>query len=141
MTTLPPAWARRRRLLAAAFPALAALASLAWQIAGGSPPPPPPPPSDIAAFVERLAPVRAALERSGPVGYWADPGPKSARSVKEFMLTQYALAPNLVLEGTDPAWVVGNFHGAPPTAEEVRSRGLERVLDAGGGVLLYRRVR
>lgn len=136
-----PARTRWSRALATAIPALAALGSLAWQAAGGAAPPPPPPPVDIAAFERRLAPVRAALERSGPVGYWADPGPKSVRSVKEFMLTQYALAPNLVREGTDETWVVGNFHAVPPSEEEVRALGLEKVLDTGNGACLYRRVR
>lgn len=120
-----------------AVPALAALGSLAFQMAGAGQPSPPPPPVDITAFEQRLAPLRAMPELRGPVGYRTDSGPKSVQTVKEFMLTQYALAPLLVVEGTDQAWVIGNLHRTPPAVEE----GFEVAADLRNGIILYRRVR
>jgi hypothetical protein len=128
---------RFRRTIFWAVPALAALGSLALQAGGAGRPSPPPPPADVAAFEQRLAPLRTMPELRGPVGYRTDPGPKSVRTVKEFMLTQYALAPILVSEGTGHAWVVGNFHQAPPAVEE----GFEVAADLHNGIVLYRRVR
>jgi len=129
------------RVLAWAVPALAALVSLAMQSAGVGTPPPPPPPEDISAFERRLAPLRGMPELQGLVGYRTDPGPKSVQTVKEFMLTQYALAPLLVVEGTDHAWVVGNFHQTPPSADEVAREGFEVTADLHNGIVLYRRAR
>ncbi len=141
MSSPPASGVGPRRVLFLGATVLAALVSLALQITGAGQPPPPPPPTDIAAFEQRMAPLRALVGAGETVGYRTDPGPRNVRSVKEYMLTQYCLAPARVLEGTAPDRVVGNFHDLPPPEEEIAREGFTVEADFGNGVFLYRRAR
>lgn len=106
---------------------------------------------DVPISDERFAPVRAALPEHGTVGYidenvqegdiqvpsdlsklgwWTKPG------VKKYYLAQFSLAPVILVRGTEPPLVIGNFDntqvnaGTPP-------RELLPVRDFGSGIILF----
>jgi len=83
--------------------------------------------------------LRRALPANGIVGYFAEPAPldRSRDYRKHFYLTQYALAPLVVVDNTAPALVVGNFQSAVPELD-VADPTLVLVADFGDGLLLFR---
>jgi hypothetical protein len=103
-------------------------------------------PDEISTYEQRFQAVRAALPARGVVGYLGrtdpagrTPAERDASSLldfKRYLLTQYALAPVVLIESTEPDFVVGNFDPgrAPPTPAGFR---IER--DFGTGLVLFRR--
>lgn len=101
---------------------------------------------EISANEHRFAALRAELPVRGVVGYLGHPevtGPTPRDSnatallhFRRYLLAQYALAPALLIESTEPEFVVGNFDpGTAPSAPD----GLHLVRDFGDGVVLFRR--
>jgi hypothetical protein len=145
--TAPPTWARLRVRIALGLVLLYAGASaarwahhaMAWRAAAGQ--------DDISANERRFAELGALLPDTGVVGYLGDPpltaptpaGSQSAALLhfRRYLLAQYALAPALLVEGTEPGLVVGNFDSGPtpPTPAGFQ---IERAF--GDGLVLFRRV-
>jgi hypothetical protein len=139
-------WAVSRTRLGLALVLLYALASgaawlrLAASTTGRSAP------DEISTYERRFQEVRAALPARGVVGYLGrtdtagrTPAERDASSLldfKHYLLAQYALAPVVLIESTEPDFVVGNFDGgrAPSTPAGFR---IER--DFGNGLVLFRR--
>jgi hypothetical protein len=87
---------------------------------------------DIAERSDRrFAALKMALPKKGIVGYVGNSG-----SPDDYYLAQYALAPLVVDNSTDHAWVVGNFTAPAPM---IRLDDLQRVKDFGNGVMLFAR--
>ena len=103
-------------------------------------------PDEISTYELRFQELRAALPAQGVVGYLGRPDPTgptpgepdvaSLLHFKRHLLAQYALAPVLLLESTEPEFVVGNFDPGtvPPTPA-----GFRIVRDFGDGLVLFRR--
>lgn len=101
-------------------------------------------PDEISAYERRFQELRTVLPRGGTVGYLGHPDLRTALPgqglarlhFRRFLLTQYALAPVLLIQSTDPEFVVGNFdsRAVPPAP-----RGLRLIRDFGDGVVLFRR--
>jgi hypothetical protein len=103
-------------------------------------------PDEISTYERRFQGVRAALPARGVVGYLGrtdtagrTPAERDASSLldfKHYLLAQYALAPVVLIESTEPDFVVGNFDRgrAPSTPAGFR---IER--DFGHGLVLFRR--
>jgi hypothetical protein len=101
---------------------------------------------EISVYERRFEPLRSALPARGVVGYLGDPDPtgptpETANAAallhfRRYLLAHYALAPLLLIESTNPEFVVGNFDAGavPPTPS-----GFQMVRDFGGGLVLYRR--
>lgn len=146
MTLLPSSWPRMRVRIAVALVLLYAGASaarwvhqgLSWRAVAGA--------DEISANERRFAPLRPLLPDSGLVGYLGDPPlpgptPREANAsallhFRRYLLAQYALAPTLLIEGTEPEFVVGNFD-ADTTAATPPGFRVARAF--GGGLLLFRR--
>ena len=90
---------------------------------------------EVAEYERRFAELKEALPRRGVVGYVSDEADASEEA-KKYYLTQYALAPLVVVRGADRPLVVGNFAagGTPAPAA-----GLALVKDYGDGVVLFGR--
>jgi hypothetical protein len=87
----------------------------------------------------RLAGVVGAVPRTAVVGYLSDLQGNSAAALAMFNSARYALAPRLLVEGTDRDWVLGNFTRPTDYASLGRERGLELSRDFGNGVVLFQR--
>lgn len=96
-------------------------------------------PDEISANDLRFDELRSLLPARGMVGYLGDPAPEGATALlhfRRYLLAQYALAPVLLLETTDPEFVVGNFD---PGAAAPAPPGFAIVRDFGNGLVLFRR--
>jgi hypothetical protein len=100
----------------------------------------------ISAYERRFDQLRLVLPSRGVVGYLGHPEPTGSSSTeanaasllhfRRYLLAQYSLAPLLLIESTDPEFVVGNFDpGAVPPAPA----GFRVTGDFGDGVILFRR--
>jgi hypothetical protein len=101
---------------------------------------------EISLYERRFAALRPALPARGRVGYLGDPdpaGPPPAEGesaallhFRRYLLAQYSLAPLLLVESTDPEFVIGNFDpGAPRAAPP----GFRQVGTYADGLVLFRR--
>lgn len=90
-------------------------------------------PDEVSLYDQRFAPVRRALPRLGTVGYLSD-RPDADR---EFFMTQYALAPVVVVADTRAPLVVGNFFDPDLALGLAAERRLALLQDFGAGVALY----
>lgn len=95
---------------------------------------------DVSQHVQRVLPMRDMLPANGEVGYLSDIDPGDVNLVPEadrdYYLTQYALAPLVVIRTTDRDIVVGNFRQLPTRA---LPDGVVQVRNFGGGVMLLKR--
>jgi len=96
-----------------------------------------PSPDGVTEFNGRFAALRAMLPPRGVIGYMtdADASPSDTNTQAEYHLTQYALAPVVVLFSSDQRFVVGNFHKTV-TAGSLRDRGYKVVREFGNGIVL-----
>ncbi len=142
----PGSWAVIRTRVGLALVLLYALASgaawlkLAASATGRSTP------DEISTYERRFREVRSALPAQGVVGYLGrtdsagrTPAEREASSLldfKHYLLAQYALAPVVLIESTEPDFVLGNFDPGrtPPTPAGFR---IQR--DFGNGLVLFRR--
>ena len=94
----------------------------------------------VSAFDKRFAPLRAQLSQYGArkVGYVTDE-PENAEWFTGYSRTQYALAPTIVDDSTDPTLVVANLRDPSSVASIMRNRHLSLVMDYGNGVALLSR--
>ncbi len=95
----------------------------------------------ITSYERRFRELRDALPPRGVIGYTqgAEPEVFSTEDFKRLVLTQYSLAPLLVLNDTAPELVVGNF--APDSVPASPPPGFRLVRDFGRGIWLLRRAR
>jgi len=91
----------------------------------------------VTEFDGRFAALRSLLPPKGIIGYMTDAetpaGDVNAQA--EYHLTQYALAPVLVVNSAHHRFVVGNFHRTV-TAGSLRDRGYKLVQSFGNGIVL-----
>ena len=94
---------------------------------------------EISRYEARFWLLRSALPPKGVVGYLSDPWPPPFDGdwLKGFFLTQYALAPLVVVDSISPALVIGNFRSVGPERNAADPT-LVLVRDFGDGILLLR---
>jgi hypothetical protein len=94
----------------------------------------------ISRYEQRFHELREALPPRGVVGYvsGAQPDSFTTEDFRRFLLTEYALAPLILINDTTPDLIVGNFpaDSLPSTLPADRRR---IVRDFGGGVWLIRK--
>jgi hypothetical protein len=101
---------------------------------------------EISAYEHRFEELRSVLPTGRVVGYLGHPDPtgptpREANAAallhfRRYLLAQYALAPVVLIESTEPEFVVGNFD---PGARIPAPAGLRVMRDFGAGVVLFRR--
>jgi hypothetical protein len=96
---------------------------------------------------KRFAELKRVLPPAGTVGYLSQVDPSGLAdhfpsAISDYFLTQYALAPLVVVPSIHPPIVVGNFFSREP---QVRPGDVDSALrltrDFGDGVLLFERER
>ena len=93
----------------------------------------------VAGFENRFTEFRKTIKPHTELGYLSDNPPNEPSNQSEFNLTQYTLAPAIVLPSSDEPLVVMNYHsGNPPDPVMLRARHLVPIHDYGNGVLLCR---
>ena len=95
----------------------------------------------ITRYERRFDPVEQALPARGVIGYTSAGQADSFTSedFRRFLLTEYALAPRLLVNDTTPEWVVANF---PPDSVPAQPPPGFRIVARGDqGVWLLRRAR
>jgi hypothetical protein len=141
-------WVRTRTRAALLLVLLYAAASTARWVQRGAEWPASPAQDEISAYERRFQAARPMIPARGTVGYLGSPEPKGATPseanaaallhFRRYLLAQYALAPVLLVENTDPEFVIGNFEvGALPAAPG----GFRVARDFGNGVVVFRRAK
>ena len=96
----------------------------------------------VANWEERFEALKAELPVvRGVLGYISDsdiPGVEfnPANEEGEYILTQYALAPNIIVRGTDEEWNVANLSAQAFARWSAQHSGEFDVLALGGGIYL-----
>jgi hypothetical protein len=101
---------------------------------------------EISGYERRFEPLKSVLPSHGVVGYLGHPDPATASPddvpatahlhFRRFLLAQYALAPVLLVDSTEPELVVGNFDPGPAPAPPA---GFRVAWESGHGLVLFRR--
>jgi len=100
----------------------------------------------VADWEKRFEPIRKRLPfERGVVGYISDssiPGVTydAANDEGEYVLTQYALAPIILVKGTNEEWNIANLDRAGFEAWEKTNRGKFEVIPIKGGLYLLHRI-
>ena len=97
---------------------------------------------EITLYLTRFEGLRRALPAHGTVGYESDlqDSLTDRQEVKGFYLTQYAIAPVIVVAGTDRDLVIGNYRDPAHNCRICSSPSFVLEKDFGDGVLLFRRI-
>jgi hypothetical protein len=82
---------------------------------------------------KRYEELKPYLLRRGIVGYMSD-----VHSIKEYYLTQYTLAPVIVVKTKDYPLIIGNYQGTIAGPENFKNGDLFLLRDFGNGVSLLR---
>lgn len=100
----------------------------------------------VADWEKRFAPIEAHLPfKRGVVGYISDssiPGIPydAANDEGEYVLTQYALAPIIIVKGTNEEWNIANLSRSAFEAWDKSNAGRYDVVPFKGGLYLLHRV-
>jgi hypothetical protein len=92
----------------------------------------------VASFEDRFSDFRKTLAPHAVLGYLSDNPVNDPSNQSEFNLTQYTLAPAIVLPNIDQPLVAVNYHSSAPDQAVLHSRHLTPIRDFGKGVLLCR---
>jgi hypothetical protein len=90
----------------------------------------------VASFEDRFNDFRKTIMPHSLLGYLSDNPVNDPSNQAEFNLTQYTLAPAIVMPTIDERLVVMNYHANIPDPAALRSRHLIPVHNFGNGVLL-----
>ena len=93
----------------------------------------------VAAFENRFAEFRKAVEPHTVYGYLSDTPPNDPSALAEYHLTQYTLAPVIVKPTVDENLVIVNYHSKQLDMKLLRANHLLPYRDYGNGVALSRR--
>jgi hypothetical protein len=140
----------RRAAYGAALLVLIALFGVTRVLCQDSPGTPPTLDSQVQAYTERYAGLRDLLPARGVIGYISEssaappredeaPDEPAAYQGRWFMLTQYALAPLIVVRDSGRPVVICNVSDPQEAPRVCQGPGLTLLRDLGNGVALLRR--
>ena len=95
----------------------------------------------ISQYERRFEGLKKILPTHGVVGYLSHRQAQDIRfdtETAEFYLTQYALAPLIVIYSSERAFVLGNFGASRVDPEIFTDHNLMQLRDFGNGVMLFR---
>lgn len=92
----------------------------------------------VDSFESRFGDLPKAATPKTVFGYVSDNRPDDPSDQAEYYLTQYTLAPAIVVSTTTEREVVANMHAANPDLKALQARHLMPIRNFGNGVLLCR---
>jgi hypothetical protein len=92
---------------------------------------------EITMYENRFSGLLELLPKLGVVGYISDNIDNPDHDTKAFYLTQYAIAPTIVVREKNRPLVVGNFKDTEVRTEELEKYGLSLSKDFNNGVMLF----
>jgi hypothetical protein len=93
----------------------------------------------VPAYESRFAELRKMATPQSVFGYTSDNPPSDPSDLAEFYLTQYTLAPAIVITSVQEQLVVANFHVGNPDTARLQAMHLTPVQNFGHGVILCSR--
>jgi hypothetical protein len=97
-------------------------------------------PDQITIYEKRFLALKATLENHSIVGYVSDYDDNSDENGIAFSMTQYVLAPILLVRGTKRDFIIGNFQNAKPNIKAFEKENLSVCKNFGNGVILFERM-
>ena len=93
----------------------------------------------ITKYEKRFSGLKAYLQNHAVVGYISDYDDESDRYGQAYNMTQYVLAPVILVHGIKRKFIVGNFQGPLPDINGYENENISLIRDFGHGVLLFER--
>ena len=84
--------------------------------------------------------LKAYLQNHPVVGYISDYDARTDREGQAYNMTQYVLAPVILVRGIKRRFVIGNFQGDQPGIKAYEKENISLIRDFGNGVLLFERM-
>ena len=97
-------------------------------------------PDAIAAYEKRFGELKTVLKDHAVVGYISDIDVESVRYGQAYNMTQYVLAPTILIRGIKRKIIIGNFQDAQPDIKAYAKERLSLINDFGNGVLVFERM-
>jgi hypothetical protein len=94
----------------------------------------------VTIYEKKFIELKAFLQDHMVVGYVSDYDDNSDEDGMAYGMTQYVLAPIILVRGKKRNFIVGNFHGANPNIKAYEEENLSLYRDFGNGVILFQRV-
>ncbi|HEX6893875.1 MAG TPA: hypothetical protein VF146_01305 [Bryobacteraceae bacterium] len=92
----------------------------------------------VDTFQNRFGDLRKDVSPRTEFGYISDNRPDDPSDQAEFYLSQYTLAPAILVTSVTERDVVANMHSPNPDMNALRARNLEVVRNFGNGIFLCR---
>jgi hypothetical protein len=94
----------------------------------------------VTIYEKRFIELKALLQNHLVVGYVSDYDDNSDEDGIAYSMTQYVLAPTILVRGIKRNFIVGNFHSAKPNIKAYEKENLSLYRDFGNGVILFERM-
>jgi hypothetical protein len=94
----------------------------------------------ITIYEKKFTELKEVLQNHLTVGYVSDYDDNSNEDGIAYGMTQYVLAPIILVRGIKRNFIVGNFHSAKPNVKAYEKENLSLYRDFGNGVILFERM-
>ena len=94
----------------------------------------------ITIYEKKFTELKEVLQNHLTVGYVSDYDDKSNEDGIAYGMTQYVLAPIILVRGIKRNFIVGNFHSTKPNIKAYEKENLSLYRDFGNGVILFERM-
>ena len=94
----------------------------------------------ITIYEKRFIEVKDFLQNHLVVGYISDYDDNSKENGLAYSMTQYVLAPVILVRGIKRNFIIGNFQSAKPNVKTYEKENLSVIMDFGRGVILFERM-
>jgi len=94
----------------------------------------------ITIYERRFIELKEYLQNHLVVGYISDYDDNSTEDGLSYTMTQYVLAPIILVRGIKRNFIIGNFHSTKPNIKAYEKENLAFIRDFGDGVILLERM-
>jgi hypothetical protein len=94
----------------------------------------------ITIYERRFIELKEYLQNHLVVGYISDYDDNSTEDGLSYTMTQYVLAPIILVRGIKRNFIIGNFHSTKPNIKAYEKENLALIRDFGDGVILLERM-